>query len=370
VSAGTGPAAPDPDVDGPDVTVVTVTYDAAHLVRACLDGLRAQRLDDVTMSVVVVDNGSRDGTAALVAREYPEVRLVAHPVNTGFAGGNDLALADVTSRYVVLLNNDAVPDPAFVASLVRAMDAAGPSVAAMAATVLLAARFRPATPDDDRGDVRVVRGPDGAWVEAPDGPVRLVNSTGNVVRSDGYGVDRGWLARADGHAPPREVFGFSGAAAVLRTSALRDVGLFDARLFMYYEDTDLSWRLRLAGYRVEHCPEAVVLHEHSASSVEGSTFFRFHDQRNRLAVLTKDATAGLWGRALARYLVTTASALLRRRDLAEVRLRLRVLGSYAGLLPHLLAERRRIGRSAQVARRDVERLLVAPGPQADTGYRS
>lgn len=350
----------------PDVTVVVVTYDGRHLVDACLGGLAAQELGDVRMDVVVVDNGSSDGTADHVEQAHPWVRLVRSPANLGFAGGNDLALRDVESRYAVLLNNDAVPDPAFVRTLVTTMDAAEPEVAALAATVLLAARFRPAGP----GDAAPVVGPDGTWVPDPEGVVRLVNSTGNLVRSDGYGVDRGWLARADAHRPATDVFGFSGAAALLRTSALRDVGLFDERLFMYYEDTDLSWRLRLAGYRVEHCPDAVVAHEHAASSGEGSAFFRFHDQRNRLAVLTKDASVRLVAAALVRYLLTTASQGLRYRRGAEVAARARVLRSWAALLPHLLAERRRIGRRAVVGRRALERRFPSPGSGPGAGpYR-
>ena len=346
----------------PDVTVVTVTYDAEHLVRTCLDGLAAQDLDGLRMEVVVVDNASRDATARVVADEYPGVTLLRAPRNLGFAGGNNLALREVRSRYVVLLNNDAVAAPDAVRALVRAMDEAPEDVAAMSATVLLAGRFRAAAPDEDPADA--VRGPDGLWVPDPDGDVRLVNSTGNEVRRDGFGQDRGWLADAARHHPARDVFGFSGAAAVLRTSALRDVGLFDESFFMYYEDTDLSWRLRLAGYRVQHCAGAVVDHEHAASSGEGSDFFRFHDARNRLAVLTKDATARLALAAVARFALTTLSLAVRRGRWDLVRTRSRALASWARMLPGLLRERRRVGRAARVPRAHVEALLVAP----TTGY--
>jgi len=342
----------------PDVTVVTVTYDAARLVRTCLDSLARQRLGGLRMEVVVVDNASHDETPDVVAEEYPDVRLVRAPRNLGFAAGNNLALRAVRSRYAVLLNNDAVADPDAVRALVEAMDAAADDVAAMAATVLLAARFRAAGPGELEAP-DAVRGPDGVWLPDPAGDVRLVNSTGNQVRADGFGEDRGWLADASRHHPARDVFGFTGAAAVLRMSALRDVGLFDEALFMYYEDTDLSWRLRLAGYRVEHCPGAVVEHVHAASSGEGSDFFRFHDARNRLAVLTKDASARLASTALARYVATTLSLALRRRRWDLVRTRARALVSYARMLPHLLLERRRTTRAARVTRRRVEELLVA-----------
>ncbi|WP_456826048.1 glycosyltransferase family 2 protein [Cellulomonas sp. P5_E12] len=346
----------DPYASGtPDVTVVTVTYQGADLVASCLRSLTEQELGGVRMEVVVVDNASTDGTADIIARDFPDVRLLRNERNLGFAGGNDVALATVRSRYVILLNNDATADLHFVRELVEGMDAADPDVAAMAATVLLEARFRPARPED--GDV--LEGPDGRWVTDPAGTVRLVNSTGNEVRSDGFGVDRGWLADARSHSPARAVFGISGAAAILRMSALERTGTFDERFFMYYEDTDLSWRLRLAGYRIEHRATAVVSHLHAASSREGSDFFRFHDQRNRLAMLTKVASAGMATRCVLRFVVTTASIGLRRRQpWPAVRTRLRALVSYLGMLPYLLRERRRIGRDANVSRGTVQQLLT------------
>jgi GT2 family glycosyltransferase len=347
-----------------EVTVVTVSWEAADLTLECLAGLAAQQLDDVRVDVVVVDNGSTDGTAARVAAAHPGVRVVRSSTNRGFAGGNNLALRDVRTPWVLLLNNDAVPDPDAIRTLVHAARRAPADVAALAPTVLLAERFRAAA----AGEAPDVVGPDGRWVSDPDGDVRLVNSTGNEIRTDGFGVDRGWLADATRHDPPSEVFGFSGAAALLRTAALRDVGLFDERFFMYYEDSDLSWRLRLAGWRVLHCPGAVVSHAHAASSREGSDFFVFHDARNRLAMLTKDATTGLVVRSLVRFVLTSASlALRRRRPWRETRVRLRVLVSYARMAPGLVVSRCRLRRDARVARRVVESLLVPPRPTG--GYR-
>lgn len=350
----------------PWVTVVTVTYNAASLVSACLDGLAAQLLDGLRMDVVVVDNGSTDNTAQLVESSYPWVRLIRSPQNLGFAGGNNLALRGLRSPSVILLNNDAVPRPDFVRALVHQLRLADDDVAGLAATVLLADRFRAAEP----GDPELIEGADGTWARDGAGTVRLVNSTGNTVRTDGFGVDRGWLANAATHRPPTDVFGFSGAAAILRMSALSDVGVFDERFFMYYEDTDLSWRLRLAGYRFEHCVGAVVDHVHAASSSEGSEFFRFHDQRNRLATLTKNASVPLLLGALARYGVTTASIGARRRRWTDVGLRTRVLASYLRMVPHLLHERRAIAAAARTSRRDVERLLAPLTGAAPGSYRT
>ncbi|GIG20187.1 glycosyl transferase [Cellulomonas chitinilytica] len=342
-----------------DVTVVVVTWRARELVLRCLDSLATQVLGDLRMDVVVVDNDSRDGTAEAIAAQHPDVRVIVSSENRGFAGGNNLALREVTSPVVVLMNNDAVPDPRFVASLAGRLMAAPEDVGVVTGRVLLAARFRAADP----GDTGVVEGPDGRWVADADGDVVLVNSTGNQVRTDGYGVDRGWLARADLHHPAADVFGFCGAGAALRLSALRDVGLFDEDLFLYYEDSDLSWRMRLAGYRVEYAEDAVLHHDHAASTREGSDLFLFYDWRNRLLVLAKNATPGLAWRSPARFVLTTASVALRRTATTrQVRVRLRVLASYLRLVPTMLSKRRTIGRDARVPRAVVERALVAPAP--------
>lgn len=352
----------------PDVTVVTVTYNAAGLVLDCLDALASQRLDGLRMEIVVVDNASIDTTAELVARCHPSVRLIRSPTNLGFAGGNNLALRAVRSRSVILLNNDARPDPDLVRTLVTTLDRAPAQVAGLTATILLAQRFSPATSADDD---HVVVGPDGVWIADDEGDVDLVNSTGNEIRTDGYGADRGWLADASRHEPGRDVFGFCGAAAILRMSALDDVGLFDETFFMYYEDSDLSWRLRLAGYRIEHCAPAVVRHEHAASSGEGSDLFRFHDARNRLLMITKNATARLALRVVTRYVLTTASITMRRsQPSGHIRIRWRALASFARLLPSALRLRREIGRAARSTRAEVETHLVEPPARPTGGFRA
>ncbi|MCG2801476.1 MAG: glycosyltransferase, partial [Cellulomonas sp.] len=180
-----------------DVTVVVVTWRARRLVLRCLDSLAQQELGDLRMDVVVVDNDSQDGTPEAVAAAHPGVTVVRSQENRGFAGGNNLALRSVVSPVVILLNNDAVADRTFVSTICRQLLDAPPEVAAVTGRVLLAASFRAARPDDRD----VVHGPDGDWVVDPGGDIILVNSTGNQIRTDGYGVDRGWLARSSMHRP-------------------------------------------------------------------------------------------------------------------------------------------------------------------------
>jgi N-acetylglucosaminyl-diphospho-decaprenol L-rhamnosyltransferase len=273
-----------------------------------------------------------------------------------------LALAHVHTPHAVLLNNDAVPEPGFLAALLDAVEAPGAErVAAVTGKVLLAPRFRrlPAgtPPDPAAGDVVT---PSGTYRPDPAGDVDLVNSTGNVVTRDGYGRDRGWLQPDAGPEPEPDVFAFCGAAALLRMAALRETGDFDEDFFLYYEDTDLSWRLRAAGWTIRYEPSAVVRHEHAASSDVRSTLFRFHDDRNRLLALTKNAPASSALRAALRYPLTVASLTVRQGPRpAMTTTRCRAFASYLWLLPRLLVRRWRIGRTARVSRRALAELLEA-----------
>jgi GT2 family glycosyltransferase len=310
----------------PPVTVVVVTWNGAHLLRPCLDSLRAQTLPH---DVLVVDNASTDATAELLATGYPEARVIRMGSNTGFAGGAQAGLDAVATEYAAFLNNDAVADPAWLEALVSALDA-DPSLAAVTSRMLLA------------GDGRV-------------------NNAGGALTRWGVGYDRGY-GRPDG--PPYDqsvdVAAFCGGAAAVRADDARRVGGFDATFFLYYEDTDLSWRLGTAGRRIRYVPDAVVHHQHSATADQTSAAFAFYNQRNQLLMLVRNAPASLVAAALLRFLAVTAIGLVRRRYGHTDRLghRLRVLSAVAGQLPRRLRERRQIGRTAVVSRRQFSRTWL------------
>jgi GT2 family glycosyltransferase len=292
-----------------------VTWNAADLVAMCLESLAHQTLPH---RVVVVDNASADGTADLLARRFPDVHVVRNGTNTGFAGGVQAGLAVVDTPFVALLNNDAVAEPDWLARLTAALETHS-DAAAVTSRLLL------------------------AGVEPP-----TLNNTGVLLLDDGYGADRGLGAPDDEYTEPDEVFGFSGGAALLRTDALRAVGGFPAPFFLYYEDTDTSWRLRRAGWTVRYEPSAVVHHRHSATADQTSAMFAYWNERNRLLMHVRCAPLG---RALAvwfRFVLTTGSLALRRLTGAprpaahqqRVPLRLRALGGALRLLPWALRTRR------------------------------
>jgi GT2 family glycosyltransferase len=445
----------------PLVTVVVLNWNGAHLLPDCLDGLAGQDLPEGRAAVWVVDNASTDGSLELLAERYPQVRVLANQTNDGFAGGNNLALREVDTPFVALLNNDARPEPAWLRRLLEPFEEPGAErLGAVSGKIVFLPRFLavelatpgfvPGTLDTRELGVRIYRvtvdgedvtervlwdrvayGPEGegpgrfrwtrpagmllipvdrpagerlrlgvrvaaetskplelTWsggsgggkaepepvdleVEVPAGVplVDVLNNAGSMVFRDGYGADRAYQELDRGqYERPEEVFAFCGGSVCFRTEALRQAGVFDDDFFLYYEDTDLSWRLRALGWRIRYQPAAVARHIHSASSVEWSPLFVFHTDRNRLLMLTKNARAGLAAREVLRYPLTTASLALRevararhtrrRPPVRPTLLRLRVLGSYLRLLPVMMVRRRRIAARAAVDRRRLERWLV------------
>jgi GT2 family glycosyltransferase len=302
----------------PEVTVVVVTWQAVDLLVECLDSLAGQTL---AHDVVVVDNASTDGTAEFLARR-PTVHVVHNRTNRGFAGGVADGLRAVRTPLVALLNNDAVADPEWLAELAATL-AAHPEAAAVTSRMLL------------------------ADVSPP-----TVNNAGVVLRDDGYGADRGLGEPAAAYDEPAEVFGFSGGAALLRMDALREAGGFPEQFFLYYEDTDTSWRLRRAGWSIRYEPRAVVHHRHAATADSGSRRFAYFNERNRLLMHVRCAAArqalAIWWR----FLLTTGSLAARRltggprppAHQQRLGLRLHVLAGALRLLPWALRTRRRTRR--------------------------
>ena len=271
-------------------------------------------------ALVVVDNASGDGSAERLSRQG--LTVVQSSENLGFGAGVNLGARDMSEDVLVLLNNDAVAEPGFLEAILRPLSeppapaaparpgpaspraAAGPAPAAATARILLAGRWEPAGPGEDA----LVSPRTGRWTRVSaeaaargEGEV-LVNSTGNLVDASGNGYDRDWLVPADQEHSPSQVFGLCGGACAIRREAWQAVGGFREDLFMYYEDTDLSWRLRERGWGVVYVRDAVVRHEHASSSGTGSPMFIRVNARNRILVAAAHSPARVMLQALARTL--------------------------------------------------------------------
>lgn len=209
--------------------------------------------------------------------------------------------------------------------------------------------------------------------------VPVIQNTGSIVFTDGRGRDRGAYVRDGQHINEEdkgqyereeEVFAACGAAAIFRRAMLNEVGLFDEDFFMYYEDTDLSWRARLLGWKVMYVPSAVVRHLHCGTSLAWSPLFIYHSSLNRLAMLFKN---GSWEQVIpawTKYFAGTAKDGLRafelllrrcegwRKMMGYFLLRVRICGALLLSLPRLLLKRCQIQRSRLVPQEEINAWLV------------
>lgn len=216
-------------------------------------------------------------------------------------------------------------------------------------------------------------GRDQVWHEIElSGPLHdVVNNAGSIVFTDGYGADRGMGELDTGQfGEPVDLFAWCGGAVLLRPAYLEAVGLFDERFFLYYEDTDLSWRGRARGWSYRFVPESVVRHLHAASSIEGSERFSYYTERNRLTMVLKNAPWSMVRRVTRRYLkntydafrrdVLTALARRRRPNTVPVVRRTKAFAGFVGLAPVMLIERRRVRRRQVVPDGELLGQLVDP----------
>jgi hypothetical protein len=238
-----------------NVSVVVVTYNGRDLVGACLQSLANQT--HPPREILVVDNGSTDGTSDWIRFAHPSVRVIQLVENWGFAGGANVGIQEATGEFIAFLNTDAIARPEWLEEMLDVM------------------RTRP--------DVGMVAS---QMLRAHD--PSQVDSSGICLDRAGMAWDRqgGTVSPPDDELA--EVFGPCAGAALYRRTLFADVGRFDERFFMYLEDVDLAWRARFAGWRCVYAPSARVLHQHSATSGEHSPFKRYHLTRNKLWLVAKN----------------------------------------------------------------------------------
>jgi len=314
------------------VAVVIPSWNSLELLPRCLGSLRDQGAE---LEVLVVDNGSGDGTVAYLERE--EVPHLALPENRGFAAAVNLGAARTTAPAVLVLNADTVLEPGAVGTLLDALEAderlGGVQPRLLQLEVDASThRFHPSPrQNEDKGGNNAER-------------ARLY-SAGQGLSRDGRAFEDGaGEAQSSGYLQPREVFGVCGAACLLRRDLFDDLGGYDERYFAFYEDVDLNIRARIAGWRFGYVPAAVVWHLGNASwmaeAPQPSAWNARLVARNRIATQAKFMPV----RALPRILAVELGALLRAARQRRFRATLR--GKLEGLrrLPTMLRDRGRLRR--------------------------
>ena len=249
----------------PQVSVVIVSFNTRELLRECINTLDRES-SGVTYETIVVDNASRDGSADMVAADFPNVRLVRSDKNLGFAAANNLGFAEAGGKYVVLLNSDAFLKHDALRISVERMNKS-PQVGLAGAQLISR---------------------DGSWQPSARKFPSLLNDfltlSGLAARyphSRLFGrFDRTWADPKE----PAEIDWVPGAYSIVRRDLLMKLGGFDERFFLYYEEVDLCRRIKQAGYQVWYWPDVIVIHLGGESSKTVT----------RLSMSSKGAQLTLW----------------------------------------------------------------------------
>lgn len=269
--------------DAPELSIVVLSWNTKDLLEACLRSLEALGADEPSFEVIVVDNASSDGSADMVERDFPRVRLLRNPRNDGYAIGNNLGAARARGEFVLLLNSDTEVHPGALATLVGFM------------------RDHPS------------HGACAPRLDWPDGRPQLSCKTfptlGVAVFFDTCferwfprnRVLRRYFMREFDHTTSRDVDQPPGAALLVRRALWTELGGFDPELWLFFNDVDLCRRLWARGHKVAYVAEARILH-HEGRSTRQFPEFGAMWHKNRMAYYRK--TYGVFGALLARVMTT------------------------------------------------------------------
>jgi GT2 family glycosyltransferase len=308
------------------VSAIVLTYDGRSLLEVILPSLARQT--QPASEVIVVDNGSSDGTREWLAAEWPQLRVVAIERNVGVAAALNRGVAAARGEYVALLNNDLELEPDWLAQMVSGLDR-HPEAASVACKLR---RFHERERLDGAGDVLTRR-----LVAFPRGSGEL---------------DEGQFDREE------EILTPTAGAALYRASALARVGPFDESFWAYFEDVDWGLRAQLAGLRSWYVPSAVAYHMGGATTGgDRSTFYLVLHHRNRIGLMVKDlplAVLAANSPAIAREFAGTFVHGVKNGTLQVY---LRAWGGALRLLPGWLRSRRRIQRARAVSAARIGELL-------------
>ena len=248
----------------PQVSIVVVNWNGEDFLLDCIKRLTTQSYSE--REVILVDNGSTDASVPLVREKFPTVKIVELGENKGFTGGNIQGLNAAGGEYIALINNDALVDRAWLENLVQPL-LSTPTIGICASKILF-----------------------------EDG--RRIDSVGGGLTTAGVGFNRDSGKDTTFFTRPEFVFGACGAAVLYRRRMLDEIGFFDEDFFLYDEDTDLSFRAQLAGWKCVYVPSAIVYHKGNATTGRLSDAHVYFHTRNLEFVWLKNMPGALMLRFL------------------------------------------------------------------------
>ncbi len=299
-------------------SIIIPHWNGKQHLDVCLSSLYAQTWRD--FEILLVDNGSTDGSQAYLRTSYSDVRLIELGENRGFTGACNAGYAAAMGDIIILLNNDTEVDPHWLAEIVSAFERY-PDVGAIASKMLLF----------DKRDT--------------------FHTAGDIVRVDGTPNNRGVWQKDVGQFEQEEfVFSACGGSSAYRRAMLEEIGFLDDDYFFSCEDVDLGWRIQLSGWKVLYVPSAVVYHKLKATG--GGVTGSYYDGRNFLYLIWKNYPLSLlrknWRVVLrGQWKITREAVQHWRGEAARARLR----GQLAGIggLFKMLPKRRAIQKKRRVS---------------------
>ena len=273
----------------PTVDIIIPHYRRRDMLERSLDSLEKTRYP--SMGIIVVDNGGSEAGLVFLVKRYRNARLVRLPENRGYAGGCNEGLKNSSADYVVFMNDDTEHDPLWLEELVH-VALEDDRIGALQPKILSMKPYRKGK------NVFDYAGAAGGMIDRLGYPWCLGRTFAGVEPDNGQ-YDQG-----------QEIFWASGAAMFVKRTVAEELGGFDEDFFMHMEEVDLSWRMKLAGYRVCSVPSSIVLHEGGASLQAGSAEKIYFNHRNNVLMLLKNrSAAGLFWVLPLRMLLDVAAAL-------------------------------------------------------------
>jgi GT2 family glycosyltransferase len=232
----------------PLVSIIIAHHNKKEFLEKCLSSLLRQTYQ--TIEIILVDNGSTDGSVDYIKRKFPSVKIVRCKENLGFAKANNIGIKEAKGDLIATLNNDTEVVPNWIYELVKVINS-GEKVGMCSSKIL--------------------------FMKNP----TMINSTGINVSRSGACWDRGMSEYDIGQYQSVEnVFGPCGCAAMYKREMLEEIGLFDEDFYAYAEDVDLAFRGRLAGWECLYVPKAVVYHLHGGTAGYNSDYTVYYGDRN------------------------------------------------------------------------------------------
>jgi len=238
------------------ISIIIPNYNGEVLLSKCLSSIYKQIIDYI-YEIIIIDNGSKDGSEQLIKNYYPKIKFIKLDKNYGFAKAVNHGIMESKGNYILLLNNDTVLGESFLKNMKKALDE-NPDVSYCASKILM--------------------------IDNPD----KIYGAGNIFINNGTAELRGYDKDKNLFNETEYVFGACAAASIYRRSLFTDIGYFDEDLFAYYEDVDLDIRAQLTGHKCLYVADAVIYHHGSVTSNKLNDFKTYYGCRNILLVMFKN----------------------------------------------------------------------------------